>query len=211
MLQVKTPSYVPEDHHCEQQQQQHLTVLQPAPGTRHGSYSPLPDSAAAAAAAGSGATAVRMVQLQQQHSSAAVATQAAKSSNSSIPSSASRSGRHLSGKSAVQGTVKHAGIASKIALKSSGAAGPLVEGPFRAAAGSSIMANRHASAISAAALGSSSLGCAVVVMPQEDVLTAWGRCDLHVVAHNNLPGSYVDCLHVKVRMRISGQGSYIAF
>jgi hypothetical protein len=195
--------------HCEQQQQQHLTVLQPAPGTRHASYSPLPDSAAAAA--GSGATAVRMVQLQQQHSSAAVATQAAKSSNSSIPSSASRSGRHLSGKSAVQGTVKHAGIASKIALKSSGAAGPLVEGPFRAAAGSSIMANRHASAISAAALGSSSLGCAVEVTPQEDVLTAWGRCDLHLVAHNNLPGSYVDCLHVKVQMRTSGQGSYIAF
>jgi hypothetical protein len=79
-----------------------------------------------------------------------------------------------------------------------GATKTSIPGPFRSSAGNSMMAARQIAAAAAAALGHGTAGCAVCVQPGVGELAGWGSVELQLLAHSNLPGTYVDELCIQV-------------
>ncbi|KAF8066262.1 DLEC1 [Scenedesmus sp. PABB004] len=98
----------------------------------------------------------------------------------------------------------------------SGAGG--AAGPFHAAAGNAMLAARQVAADAAAALGGGRRGAAVDVRPRSAALPGWGGAELRLVAFNDLPGTYVDTLHVQagdlpvqaIPLRLAVAGSPLA-
>lgn len=171
--------------------------------------STLPSTAAPAvlAAAGSGATAVRAV-----HSSS-VSQQALSSKQqqqqhrrTGSPTLSIREQQQYGRTGSPSQQQQQSGLASRLAqtvsgIGISGAISPAtgqLQGPFRAAAGNTMMAARLVAAAAAAALDGGCAGCAVAVEPQSAELQGWGEVEMRLIAYNNLPGTYMDILNVQV-------------